>query len=166
MMLSRGLPWSVLVHTVALVLVAFFGNRVATAPMQPPRSINVRMVQLPRTEPPAARQPVEQPAVQQPQPEIRQELPPKELPKPKPEQKPVEKKPQPEIKVEQTEPEPAAETKPVTEAPVATLSAPNIAGTDEPFPFAWYISLIEGQIVDTAVTGSVEDAARDEGAAQ
>ena len=32
-MLSRGLPWSVLVHALALVLLAVFGNRVATAPV-------------------------------------------------------------------------------------------------------------------------------------
>ena len=105
------------------------------------------MVQLPQTRPPAEK-PAEQPVVQQAQPEIKPEQAPKELPKPKPEIKPVEQKPQPEVKVEQPDPEPeAAAVDPEPEALPATATVPNIAGTDETFPFAWYISLVEGKVV-------------------
>lgn len=143
MMLSRGMPVSLLIHALAVVLLVMFGNEVARQPVQPPRSINVKLVQLPRTRP---AQPTTDPA---PTPVERQEtppdLPPKELPQPKPEvKKPEETKPEPK------QPEPASppreETTPATEnAP--SLSVPSITGTDTDFPFAWYVSLVEGKIV-------------------
>ncbi len=147
-MLSRGLPYSVLVHVLAIVAVFVFGNQVARNPVRPPRSVKVKMVRLPQTRPTPTK-PVEQPVQQVAQPEIKPDLPPKELPKPKPEQKPVEKKPQPEIKVVEPKPEVVAKTEdPVEQVVEMSLSAPSVKGTDENFPFAWYISLVEGKVVN------------------
>ena len=148
-MLRRGLPYSVFVHVLGLTLALVFGNRVATVPMQPPRSIRVQMVQMPRAVPQSQPEPVTAPVVQTPQPEIKPDLPPKELPKPKPEPKPAVKKPQPEIKA--PDPEPDTETLPATtETPLAqaALAPPSVTGTDEEFPFDWYIALVEGKIVN------------------
>jgi protein TonB len=145
-MLSRGLPLSVLVHLLGLTLLVVFGNRVATAPVRPPRAISVRMVQLPQPQAPA-QQAAEEPRPQQPQEEIKEDLPPKELPEPKPDPEPVVEDPQPEVKVSEPEPEPEAESPdPVEEI---TMQAPRVAsvgGTDEDFPFAWYIKLTEDKI--------------------
>jgi len=143
-MLNRGLPISALVHVLALSLVIVFGNQVARHPVQPPRSIKVKMVHFPQTQP---SQPVAQAVPAQAQPEIKPDLPPKELPQPKPEQKMVEQKPQPEIK----DPEPAVpEITPEVAEPIAQAapSAPEIKGTDETFPYAWYINLVEGKVVN------------------
>ena len=46
-MLSRGLPVSVLVHAIALVVMVMFGNHVARNPIKPSRPINVKIVRLP-----------------------------------------------------------------------------------------------------------------------
>ncbi len=147
-MLSRGLPYSILVHAVALTLIVMFGNHVARHPVQPPRSIKVRMVHLPQTRPQASK-PAEPVVVTEAQPEIKPDLPPKELPKPKPKPKPVPKKPQPEVKA--PEPDPvkpvAAPDKDAVVIP-PTLTSPTITGTDENFPFAWYVGLIEGKVVN------------------
>ncbi len=147
-MLSRGLPYSVLVHVLAIVLVFVFGNQVASNPVQPPRSIKVKMVHFPQTQP-APTKPPEQVVQQVAQPEIKPDLPPKELPKPKPEERKVVKKPQPEIKVVEPAPE-IAEKKPdpVQQVVTPAYSAPAIKGTDEDFPFSWYISLIEGKVIN------------------
>jgi len=146
--LSRGLPYSLLVHAVGLVLVVMFGNNVARHPVQPPRSIKVRMVHLPQTRPPVVK-PVEEVAQTVAQPEIKPDLPAKEVPEPKPDPKPVVKKPQPEVKATEPAPEAVAET-PAREvaATQPSLTAPTITGTDENFPYAWYVSLIEGKVVN------------------
>jgi len=147
--MTRGLPYSIGVHILTLVLVILFGNRVSQVQPVVPRSIKVRMVQLPKVEPTPETQVIEQAPVQAP-PEIQPELPPKELPKPKPE----EKKPEPEVK----KPEPKVEQPPAeepvkqdelpTETPTVAMlpSGPSVAGTDIDFPFAWYLSRVEGLI--------------------
>ena len=148
MMLSRGLPYSVLVHVLGVVLVVMFGNHVARNPVQPASSIKVTMVRMPHTTPPASK-PVEQSVQQAPQKEIKPDLPPKEVPKPKSEKKVEVKKPQPEVKAPDPVPDAVEKTPDVVEQVVpATLSVPSITGTDEDFPFAWYLSLIQGKIVN------------------
>ena len=147
-MLKQGLPYSVFVHALGLVLVVMFGNHVARNPVQPSRSIKVKMVRMPQTVPPQSK-PVAEPVKQVAQPEIKPDLPPKELPKPKPETKKVEQIPQPEIKVADPEPEVVEKVaEPVEQVVAPAMTAPTIGGTDENFPFAWYISLIEGKVVN------------------
>lgn len=148
-MLKHGLSYSVLVHALGLMLVVMFGNHVARNPVQPSRSIKVKMVRQPQATPPPTK-PVTEPVQQVAQPEIKPDLPPKELPKADPKPKEVEKKPQPEIKVVEPEPEVVDKTPEPVEQVVAQtmMTTPTIGGTDEDFPFAWYISLIEGKVVN------------------
>ena len=47
--MSRGLPYSLAFHTLALLLVFRFVSSVSRAPLEPPKSIRVKMVHLPRT---------------------------------------------------------------------------------------------------------------------
>jgi protein TonB len=148
-MLKQGLPYSIFVHALGLVLVVMFGNHVARNPVQPPRSIKVKMVRMEQTAPPQAK-PATETVKQVAQPEIKPDLPPKELPQPKPEIKKVEQKPQPEIKVAEPEPEVVEKKAEPIEQVVArpAMTTPTIGGTDENFPYAWYISLIEGKVVN------------------
>ena len=148
-MLKQGLSYSVLVHALGLMLIVMFGNHVARNPVQPPRSIKVKMVRMEQTAPPQTK-PVAEPVQQVVQPEIKADLPPKELPQPKPEIKKVEQKPQPEIKVAEPEPEVVEKkAEPIEQVVVQpAMTTPTIGGTDENFPYAWYISLIEGKVVN------------------
>ena len=149
MMLSRGLPFSILVHAIALVVVVMYGNHVVRNPVRPSRSIRVKMIHMP---PPQVVQPTvpDEPAVQpEPQKEIKQDLPPKELPKPKPEVKPkVEAKPQEKIEVEEPKPKEEAKTpdKPVEKVTQPIVSGPSVSATDSDFPFDWYVSRVDGLI--------------------
>ena len=148
-MLRQGLSYSILVHVLGLTLLIVFGNHVARNPVQPPRSIRVKMVRLPQTAPPQVAPTVDaQPQVAQP--EIKPDLPPKALPKAKPEVKKTETKPQPEVKSPEPEPD-VVEKKTEPVKPVVAglnMTTPEIRGTDEDFPFSWYISLIEGKVVN------------------
>ena len=148
-MLSRGLPVSILVHAIALVVVFMFGNYVARNPVRPTHSIKVKMIHMPPPQVIEATVP-DEPVVQpEPQKEIKPELPPKELPKPKPEDKPkVEAKPQEKIEVEDPKPKEQAETpdKPTEQVAKPIISGPSAADTDTNFPFAWYLSRVEGLI--------------------
>lgn len=146
--MMRGLPYSLAVHTIALVLVFLFGNHVSRRPMEPPRSIRVKMVHLPQTRP--VEEPEPEPAIRTPQPrETQPELPPKEVPEPKPEPKkpepekpqvePRQPEPEPEPEVQPDEPEPADVNRPVS-------LGPSVQGTDSDFPFAWYLARVEGLI--------------------
>lgn len=149
MMLSRGLPVSILVHAIALVVVVMFGNYVARNPVLPSRSIKVKMIHMPPPQVPEATVP-DEPVVQpEPQKEIKQDLPPKELPKPKPEEKPkVEAQPQEKIEVEEPKPKEQVETpdKPVEKVSKPVVSGPSVSNTDSNFPFDWYLSRVEGLI--------------------
>lgn len=152
--MSRGLPYSIIVHVLALALIVFYGNAVTRQEIKTPRSIRVRMVELPKTPDRQPENPVDTPpeAVTPPvQKETVVEAPPKELPKPKPE---PEKKP--EVK---KEPEPVKKDPPKDnpvvpdQVPVDTgtqetpvVSGPSVEGTDVDFPFAWYLARVQGQI--------------------
>ena len=154
--MTRGLPVSILIHALTIGLILVFGNSVNQRQIEIPRTIDVRLVELPKileqkTEPLDPVEVVEQP---KPKPKVQEELPPKELPKPKPDPKP-EKKPDPvkEI-IPQKEPViedqgQSAEEMPsdaeLTPVAVAATGAA-VAGTDANFPFAWYLSVMEGQV--------------------
>jgi protein TonB len=148
-MLSRGLPVSILVHAIALVVMVMFGNYVAHNPVRPSHSIKVKMIHMPPPQLVEATVP-DEPVVQpEPQKEIKPDLPPKELPKPKPEDKPkVEAKPQEKIEVEDPKPKEQAETpdKPTEQVAQPIISGPSASNTDTDFPFAWYLSRVEGLI--------------------
>ena len=144
--MTRGLPFSVAFHVLAMLLVFYFGNAVSRRPPQPIRSINVQMVRLPESKPPE--QPAEQvvePEVQQPKPEIKPELPPKE--KPEPERKKPEQKPQEEVKAVEPEvkDDPPAESEPEP-APALMVSGPTVNVDEADFPFAWYAQRVEGLV--------------------
>ena len=148
-MLSRGLPVSVLVHAIALVVMVMFGNHVARNPIKPSRSINVKMVRLPEPRTRPAETPPEPVAQPEPQEEIKPELPVKELPKPKVEDSPkVEKKPQEKIEVEEPVVETPAETPTETVKPVAKpmVSGAQFSDADTNFPFDWYVSRVDGLV--------------------
>jgi protein TonB len=148
MMLSRGLPISILVHAIGLVVLVMFGNYVARNPIRPAHAIKVTMVHLPQPQDQTAPIP-EEPVVQpEPQPEIKPELPPKELPKPKQEDPPKEvEKPQEKIEVSEPEPKPEeSPAEPTESVAKPVISGPSAANTDTDFPFAWYLSRVEGLI--------------------
>ena len=48
--MSRGLPWSVLLHVVIMTLAVMYGNQVNRTVIQPVRTINVRLIR-PEPEP-------------------------------------------------------------------------------------------------------------------
>ncbi len=150
--MTRGLPLSILLHALTLGLVLVFGNSVDQRKFEVPRTIGVRLVELPRQAKPEEKKPENSPVVQppKPQPEKVEILPPKELPEAKPEEKkdpppekPIEKKP---LEVLQD-----PETEPVDSDPVETVTSQlptgaSVDGTDTNFPFAWYLSVMEGQV--------------------
>jgi TonB family protein len=145
MMLSRGLPFSVLVHAIALVVMVMFGNHVARNPVRPTHSIKVNMVHLSQPEVAQNETPAEIVVQPEPQEEIKQELPPKELPKPKPVDPPKqETKPQEKIEAPEPQEKPAEAVEEVVAKPI--VSGPSVAGTDTDFPFDWYLSRIDGLI--------------------
>ncbi len=136
--MTRGLPYSLAFHSIALVMVFLFGSTVSRNPVEMPKSIRVKMVHLPRTKP-APEQSVAE-TITQPV-EVKEtvpDLPPKEIPKPKPEiKKPIEKKVEPvENKIDAN---PQADVSPIA-------LGPSVEGTDSDFPFAWYLARIEGLI--------------------
>jgi protein TonB len=157
MTMVRGLPYSILVHLMMLALVFFYGNAVHRKPINPPRSIKVRMVQLPAQPAPEPVAAEVEPDPTPPAPKVEEkapELPPKAVPetKPEPEPKPVakepvkEKDPDPPRPREDTPPaEPSANQESAAE-PTPVVSGPAVAGTDVDFPFAWYLSLVQGKI--------------------
>ena len=71
MMLSRGLPYSILVHAIVLVVVFMFGNHVARNPIRPASSIKVKMVHLPQQQVQPKEIPAEPVAQPEPQKEIK-----------------------------------------------------------------------------------------------
>lgn len=152
--MSRGLPYSIVLHILLLGVVLLYGNAVNRPEVRQPHSIRVRMVELPKA--PVTRQepPAETPAEQPPQvQEAPPELPAKELPKPKPEpEKKPEKKPE-KAKEKPSEPRPqAAPESPAApadadaDAAAVLPSGPAVEGTDVDFPFSWYLAQVQGQI--------------------
>ena len=105
--MSRGLPWSVLLHVIVLALVVLHGNTVQRRVMEPPLLLRARLVSAALLDTPTAQvvaqpEPEAAPPVVEPTP-----LPPKEVPKAKPEQKKPEPKPKPKEAVRKAEPEAA-----------------------------------------------------------
>ncbi len=156
--MTRGLPVSILIHALTIGLVLVFGNSVNQRQFEVPRTIGVKLVELPKMEQPKTEKldPVQIIEPPKPQPKIIEDLPPKEVPEEKPDPKP-EKKPDPPKEVIPREepveiiPEAAAPETPIdSEIPdsqsaiLATGAA--VAGTDSNFPFAWYLSVMEGQV--------------------
>lgn len=156
--MTRGLPISILIHVLTLGLVLVFGNSVNQRQFEAPHTIAVHLVELPKvnvqkTDPVKDVQIVEPP---KPKPRVEEKLPPKELPKPKPDPKP-ETKPDPpkeitpekeqpvEIKADPVDSEPM-DTEEETPAVVALPAGASVAGTDTNFPYAYYISVMEGQV--------------------
>ena len=143
--MSRGMPYSLAVHAMGLLMIFFLGSEVSRAPLEVPRSIRVRLVEMPRVSQ-QENQPVAQ-ATPQPQPQEKV-LPPKELPKPKQEvrKEPVKVEPETVIKPQETPAREVAETEINEESALAAPSGPSVSGTDVDFPFAYYLGLVEGQI--------------------
>lgn len=153
----RGLPLSVIVHLLAIGWLATWGGQVRQPPLEPTRILRVQIAQLPAVVPQVT-QPVSQPEpvraepsptpAPQPKPEPPPVvLPPKEVPKAQPRQEePRQVQPRVAPPPRPVEPEPA----PPTDAPdlgeVVAAGGPSVAGTDVDFPFAWYLSRVEGII--------------------
>ena len=152
--MSRGLPLSLLIHALTLGLILVFGNTVDQKKFEVPRNIGVRLVELPKAQPRKEEIPDPVKMVEPPKPKPKQEeaLPPKELPKPKPEVKPdppkektrEDKKPV-VTPLEDAEPQDADQDPDDAPAPVLATGA-SVAGLDSNFPFAWYLSVMEGQV--------------------
>jgi len=146
-MLRRGLPFSLGLHFAVLTVLILFGNQVARHPVRPPHAMKVKMVHLPSPSP--VKQPpqvlVKPPVAQS---RIREPQPAKELPKPKPKPKPEPKVVKPQPKVEAAAPSVVPETAEIAQIVPAVVSAPSVKGTDEDFPFSWYINLVESKVVN------------------
>jgi TonB family protein len=153
--MSRGLPWSIVLHLVALGALAAWGGHVPQPPLEPHRVLKVQLARMPEAEPQVSQpapQPEPEPAIPEveptPQPPPTEtELPPKEVPEqrdPEPQQQP---EPEPDPVPVQPDPEPQAqpEDTTVTETP-PVASGPAVSGTDVDFPFAWYLNTVEGSI--------------------
>ncbi|MCP4293151.1 MAG: TonB family protein [bacterium] len=153
--MTRGLPISIFVHAVTIGLVLMFGNTVHQKPFETPRTIGVKLVELPKVQPSEELpedlvENIEPPKPRAKEPEA---LPPKEVPQPKPEPK---NKPEPKEEekpkdiIPDVEPESSDDPDDVNEeedTPIIPLATGNsVAGTDADFPFAWYLSVMEGQI--------------------
>ena len=156
--MGRGLPWSIMLHLVAVAMIAAWGGHVPQPPLEPQRVLRVQIARMPAAKPQVSQPapqpeaepvvPVDEPPPPAPKP-VEQVLPPKEVPrkpepkkpepeKPKPDVAPAPK-PEPEAPPVQTEPEPEAE------AP-QPAAGPAVSGTDVDFPFAWYLNSVEGII--------------------
>jgi len=155
--MTRGLPVSILIHALTIGLVLVFGNTVNQKQFEVPRTIGVRLVELPKVQQPKTEplDPVKIVEPPKPKPKVQEELPPKEVPEEKPEPK-VEKKPDPprEIIPEEPTAEPLDElsqdlpsdSETPAAAAVALPTGASVAGLDSNFPFAWYLSVMEGQV--------------------
>jgi TonB family protein len=134
-----------IIHAILLVGTFVYGAHVNPPDIEPKQIIRVRLTEAPpqQTAPEIEPEviPEEKPTPPEPEP-----LP--EEPKKVPEKKPEEKKvPEPEeIEPQLPEPEPA-ETETSDEATATLLpEGPTASSTDEPFPFAWYLTVVEGRI--------------------
>lgn len=149
--MRRGLPYSLVLHVVVLVVTVVYGAHVTSPPLQPRRLIKVRLVELPQPEvaPPPERpietEPVIEPVPEPPPPEPEPE--PRHVPEPEPKDVEVEPEaeaeppPEPEQKVQESEP---ADQKTVVTDTIG--EEPTISSTDEPFPFGWYLRIVKQQI--------------------
>ena len=156
--MTRGLPISILIHALTIGLVLIFGNSVNQRQYEVPRTIGVKLVELPKVQQPKPEQQDPLKIVEPPkaQPKVIEEKAPKEVPVKKPDPKP-EKKPDPPEEIITKEeptvdlPDDVAQELPsesdVPDTPeVALATGASVAGTDSNFPFAWYLSVMEGQV--------------------
>ncbi len=150
--MTRGLPYSFLVHALVLILVIVYGNAVSRPPLQPMRAIPFHVVHRNFVDaPPVESVPevVDTPPVTQP--EIQKMVPPAALP---PKEVPVKPRQQKQPQEQETAPirkTPPAADVPVTGPnatadPVTLASGPRVDATDADFPFSWYLTRIEGLV--------------------
>ena len=159
MSMARGLPYSLLVHILALLLIVVYGNYVAQNTIQPSRSIPFQLMYQSRPAVTVEQPPPDEelPPENDPAPVVVEEsppeLPPKELPKPKPD--PVKPQEKPQEKPPETvrndpvpaDPAPAQETPAQDQVPAtAATLGPSVGATDSDFPYEWYLTRIEGLI--------------------
>ena len=147
--MRKGLPYSIAIHLVALVVTVVYGAHVTPPQIEPRRVFRVRLQELPlpaetppetpAAETPAKPEPTPPPPEPEPEPEPRHvpEKPPETV-KAEPEPEPAPPRPEPE--------EPAEQPAAPVEAPATELRAPAVSGTDEPFPFAWYLEIVRGRV--------------------
>ncbi len=143
--MRSGLPYSLIIHAILLVGTFVYGAHVSPPQIQPHRIIKVRLTEsLPQQSSPEGDTeilrggPLEEPS---PPPE-----PPPEEGRKVPAKPPEEQKVVPEREPEPPQPKPQAtdaETDPVA---LSLPEGPSAASTDEPFPFAWYLNVVEGRI--------------------
>jgi len=154
--MSRGLPWSVILHLMALGALAAWGGHVPQPPLEPQRVMKVQLARMPAAQPqvsqPAAELepesvvPVVEPVPQPPPKET--VLPPKDVPEV------VEKKPEPPAKTEpdpvpvKPDPEPQAPPDDAPESDATPLASgpARVSDTSVDFPFAWYLNGVESRI--------------------
>lgn len=150
--MSRGLPYSILVHVLALVLLVLYGNFVPSQPIRTTRAIPFRLLHgLPEAAADRARLPAQTPqeAPARTPPEARPEqpepaapdLPAKEVPKAKPQEPPKKKPAEPPRTQAATGPDAGRSA-----SSSVGLGGPSVGGTDSDFPFAWYLTQVEGMI--------------------
>jgi protein TonB len=142
----KGLPYSIAIHLVALVVTVVYGAHVAAPQIEPRRVFRVRLQELPRpAEPPPEMPAAETTAEPEPAPQPPPDPEPRHVPEKPPET--VKAPPEPEPEPPRPEPEePAEEAASTVEAPTPATTAPAVSGTDEPFPFAWYLEIVRGRV--------------------
>lgn len=154
-MFARGVPASILLHTIALAAMLLWGNMVGRPQVRTPSVISVRLVGSSGGGRTASQTVAPEPQAEpeDPAPRPDQVRPPKEVPHKKTENKPKETSPAP----------PAAGAKPKTTGagsgtPAGTgtggrsgtsvgIGGPSVSGTDSDFPFAYYVQAVESRIV-------------------
>lgn len=145
--MTRGLPYSLAVHALGLLLLVLYGNFVPAPAVTATRTIPFRLTHsLPpgRT---AAPTPAARPPQEAPPPDPVKDVPaantaPKELPK---------AKPKPQKEPEQRPAAAAGAQQAPAQAGTAGLldgmrGDTGVGGTDADFPFAWYLTQVEGLI--------------------
>ncbi len=150
--MRRWVPYSLLLHVVLLAVMVWFGTFVDPPRRTPQRVVRVTLRQEPRERPPAPQEqapetPVEQPVAQPEATPPPAEKPP-ERPRPTPEARPEDR---PVRRREETPPEPEREEPEETPAETPAVAAPapersQITAVDQPFPYQYYTSLIEGTL--------------------
>jgi TonB family protein len=167
--MSRGLPISILLHLLVLAALAIWGGLTPVQPIDQQHVLRVQLATLPETltepEPAAVNPPVAEPEPEpepeapepepEPQPVVEPDpvLPPKEVPveepEPEPEPEPVEEpepRPEPAVSEPATEPAPADQQPDAEPEPAAAESGPAVSGTDEAFPFDYYLRTVRTNI--------------------
>lgn len=148
----RGMPFSILVHVLAIVVVFVFGNRVNRPPVQLPHTLDLEIVMVSppvedvveqvEPEPPT---PTKEPEVEEEPavvPEKPKDIPEEIIPEEKPE---LEEKPVKEPSNDPKEAEPA-DLDPEPEPPKPALTGFGVSGTDVDFPFSYYLGIVQTRI--------------------